>query len=42
VSEENLILPDPSLTRRVTIFQWLSGKRNFNTDASGFDEINKP
>jgi hypothetical protein len=37
VSEEDLILPHPSLTRRVTIFQWLSRKRNFKTDASGFD-----
>jgi hypothetical protein len=31
VSEENLILPHPSLTRRVTIFQWLSRNRNFKT-----------
>jgi hypothetical protein len=37
VSEEKSILTHASLTRRVTIFQWLSRKRDFRTDVSGYD-----
>jgi hypothetical protein len=42
VSEENLILLRSSLTRRVTIFQRLSRKRNFKTLASGCDPMAQP